>query len=85
METLTIELPNKDNTLFDDDDDIGSSTIPDLSLLSEDEGKEVKSNNVWELPLMSYSNCPLSILKGKALKMGQVSRYGNYGAILPME
>ena len=32
----------------DEDDDVGTSTIPNLSLPSEDEEEEVKSNNVWE-------------------------------------
>ena len=43
VETPTIELPNK---LFDEEDDVGTSTIPDLSLPSEDEEEEVKSNHV---------------------------------------
>ena len=47
-ETPNIELPNDENKLFDVDDDVGTSTIPDLSVPSEDEEKEVKSNNVWE-------------------------------------
>ena len=34
--------------MFDEDDDVGISTIPDLSLPSEDEEEKVKSNNVWE-------------------------------------
>ena len=46
--TPTVELPNNENKLFDEDDDVGTSTIPDLSLPSEDEEEEVKSNNVWE-------------------------------------
>ena len=37
-----------ENKLFDEDDDVGTSTSPDLSLPSEDEEEEVKSNNVWE-------------------------------------
>ena len=41
-----VELPNDENKLFDEDDDVGTSTIPDLSLPSEDEEEEVKSNNV---------------------------------------
>ena len=46
-ETPNIELPNDDNKLFGVDDDVGTSTIPDLSVPSEDE-EEVKSINVWE-------------------------------------
>ena len=48
VETPTIELPNDDNKLFDEEDDIGTSTIPDLSLPSEDDEEEVKFNTVWE-------------------------------------
>ena len=43
------ELPNNENNLFDADENVGTSTIPDLSVHSdEDEEEEVKSNNVWE-------------------------------------
>ena len=48
VETPTVELPNDENKLYYEDDDVGTSTIPDLSLPSEDEEEEVKSNNVWE-------------------------------------
>ena len=34
--------------MFDVDDDVGTSTIADLLVPSEDEEEEVKSNNVWE-------------------------------------
>ena len=47
VETPIIELPNDENKLFDEDD-VGTSTIPDLSLPTEDEEEEVKSNYVWE-------------------------------------
>ena len=43
-----IELPNDENKLFDVDDDVGTSTIPDLSVPSEDKEEEVISNNIWE-------------------------------------
>ena len=46
-DTPNIELPNNENKLFDVDDDVGTSTIPDLSVPSEDE-EEVKFNDVWE-------------------------------------
>ena len=48
VETSIIELPNDENKLFDEEDDVGTSTIPDVFLPSEDEEKEVKPNNVWE-------------------------------------
>ena len=39
VETPIVELPNDENKLFDEDDDVGTSTIPDLSLPSEDVGE----------------------------------------------
>ena len=45
-EAPNIELPNDENKLFDVDDDVGTSTIPDLSVPSEDEEEEVSSNNL---------------------------------------
>ena len=47
-ETPIVELPNNENKLFDIDDNVGPSTIPDLSLPTEDEEEEFKSDNVWE-------------------------------------
>ena len=47
-ETPNIELPNNENKLFDGDDDVGTFTINCLSVPSEVEEKEVKSNNVCE-------------------------------------
>ena len=47
-ETPSIELPNNENIFFDGDDDVGTSTIPDLSVPSEDEEEEVISNKVRE-------------------------------------
>ena len=47
-EAPNIELPNTENELFDVDDDVGTSTIPVLSVPSEDEEEEVSSVNVWE-------------------------------------
>ena len=54
--TPNIELPNDENKLFDVDDDVGTSTIADLSVPSEDD-EEVKSNNIFGImPLISYLN-----------------------------
>ena len=47
-EAPNIEVPNNENKLFDVDDDVGTSTIPILSVPSEEEEEEVSSNNVWE-------------------------------------
>ena len=48
VETPTIKLPNDENKLLHEEDDVGTSTIPDLSLPSEDDEEEVKPNNAWE-------------------------------------
>ena len=48
VETPIIELSNDENKLFDLEDDVGTSTMPDLSLPSEDEEEEVKCNDMWE-------------------------------------
>ena len=47
-EAPNIELPTDENKLFDVDADVGTSTIPDLSVPSEDDEEEVISNNIWE-------------------------------------
>ena len=72
-----VELSNDERKLFDEDDDVGTSTIPDLSLPSEDEEEEVKSNNVWEDAIdVLFKLLPLHP-EGKCLK--------NYGTVFPME
>ena len=63
-DTLNVELPNNEDKLFHVDDDVGTSTIPDLSVPSEDEEEEVKSNNIWEHAIDMKSL--LFILIGKA-------------------
>ena len=47
-DTPKLELPNDDNKLFDEEDDFGNSTIPDLSLPSEDEEDRNIPSSVWE-------------------------------------
>ena len=61
VETPTVELPNNENKLFDEEDDVGTSTIPHLSLPSEDEEEEVKSNNVWEYAIGTEFRQPLQV------------------------
>ena len=65
-ETPNVELPNDENKLFDVDDDVQISTIPDLSLPSEEQ--EVKPNSVWEYDI--YVLFKLSPLhpEGKCLR-----------------
>ena len=77
METLIVELPNDENMLLDEEDDVRTSTIPDLSLPSEDEEEEVKSNNVWEYAIDVLFNCLHSILNRKASECRSKSRNGN--------
>ena len=68
-ETTNIELPNDEYNLFDVDDDVGTSTIADLAVPSEDEEEEeVKSNNVWEHAIdILFKFSPLH-LNGKSLR-----------------
>ena len=47
-ETPIVELPSDGTKLFDEDDDVWTSTIPDFPVPSEDEEEEVESNNAWE-------------------------------------
>ena len=59
-ETPIVELPNNENKLFDEDDDVGTSTIPDLSQPSEDEEDKVKSNVLKTLKILIHL-CSASI------------------------
>ena len=71
--------------MFDEDDDVGTSTICDLSLPSEDEEEEVKSNNVWEYaidvlfklsPLHPEGKCPRKWVKHQEMEnMEQVFKW----------
>ena len=63
METPIVELPNDENKLFDEEDDVGTPTTPDLSLPNEDEEKEDKSNNVWEYAIDVFFKLSPTILK----------------------
>ena len=68
VETPTVDLPNDENKLFDEDDDVGTSNIPDLSLPSEDEEEKVKSNNAWEYAIdVLFKLSPLHP-EGKSLR-----------------
>ena len=67
-ETPNIELPNDENKLFDLDDVVETYTIADLSVPSEDEKEEVKSNNVWEHAIHILFKLSLQHLDGKSLR-----------------
>ena len=59
-ETPSIELPKDENRLFNVDDVVGTSTIADLSVPSEDEEEEVKSNNSEFLQIQILVNVLLT-------------------------
>ena len=42
-----VELPKNENKLLDEDDELGTSTVPDLSVASEEE-KEISLTTVWD-------------------------------------
>ena len=67
-ETPIIELPNDENKLFDEEGDEGTSTIPDLSLPSEDEEEGAKSNNVWEYAIGELFKLSTLHPEGKSLR-----------------
>ena len=80
VETPIIELTNDENKLFDEEDDVGTSTIPDLSLSNEGEEEEVKSNNVWEYAIdVLFKLSPLHP-EGKSLR-----KWVKYQNMEPME
>ena len=68
VETPIIELPNNENKLFIEEDDVGTSTIPDLSLPIEDEEEEAKSNNVWEYAINDVFKLSSLHADGKCLR-----------------
>ena len=47
---------------------MGTSTIPDLSLPSEDEGEEAKFNNVWEYAIDDIFKLSSPHAEGKSLR-----------------
>ena len=66
VKTPITELPNDENILFDEEDDVGTSTISDLSLPNEDEEEGVQFNKVWEHTInVRFKLSPL-MLKGKS-------------------
>ena len=68
VETTTVELPNDENKLFDEGDDVGTFPIPDLSPSIEDEEEEVNSNNIWEYAIdVLFKLSPLHP-EGKSLR-----------------
>ena len=66
--TPTLELPNDENKLFDERDDIGKSTIPDLSLPSEEDEEKTNNNNVWEYAINNLFHLSTSHVEGKSLR-----------------
>ena len=68
VDTPIIDLLNDENKLFGKEDDEGTSTIPDLSLPSEAEEEEVKSNNVWEHTIDVLFKLSAPHAEGKSLR-----------------
>ena len=64
----SVELPNDENKLFDEVDDVGNSTIPDLSLPSEVDEEEYTINNVWEYAINDIFQLSMSHVEGKSLR-----------------
>ena len=69
-ETPNIELPNDENILFDVDDDIGTSTIADLSGPVKMKRKKSNPTMLGNMPLISYLNFLQFTLMGKASENG---------------
>ena len=64
----SVELPNDENKLFDEADNVGNSTIPDLSLPSEVDEEEHTINNVWEYAVNDLFQLSTSHVEGKSLR-----------------
>ena len=64
----SVELPNDENKLFDEADDVGNSTTPDLSLPSEVDEEEHTINNVWEYAINDIFQLSTSHVEGKSLR-----------------
>ena len=64
-DTQKLELPDDDNKLFDEGDDIGNSTIPDISLPIEDANN---SKCVWEYAINDLLQLSLLHAEGKILR-----------------
>ena len=60
--------PSIKTELFDEEDDEGTSTIPDLSLPSEDEEEGAESNNVWEYAIGELFRLSTLHPEGKSLR-----------------
>ena len=69
-ETPNIELPNDENILFDVDEDIGTSTIADLSGPVKMKRKKSNPTMLGNMPLISYLNFLQFTLMGKASENG---------------
>ena len=67
VETPIVELPNDENKLFDEDDDVGTSTIPDLSPPSEDVEEETTPNDVWKYAIDTLFKLNRILSKSKIL------------------
>ena len=77
------ELPKDENKLFDEDDELGTSSRPDLSIASEKQ--ETPLNNVWDHAIDTLFKLSSVHPDGRSLqKVGSISRNGLHGTIFPM-
>ena len=60
------ELPNDENKLFDEDDDIGTSTLPGLSIASDEEA--ICLNDIWDHAIDTLFKLSTIHLDGKSLR-----------------
>ena len=61
----SVELPNDENKLFDEADDVGNSTIPDLSLPMKLMRKNIPSTMCGNMLSMTFSSYQHLMLKEK--------------------
>ena len=66
----SVELPNDEIKLFDEADNVGYSTIPDLSLQVKLMRKNIPSTNVWEYAINDLFQLSTSHVEGKSLRSG---------------
>ena len=67
-DNLKLEIPNDESKLFDEEDDVGNSTIADLSLPSEVEEEELKLEGAWEYAINDLFQLSPVHAEGKSLR-----------------
>ena len=72
-----VELPKDENKLIDEDDDVGTSSVPELSIASEEE--EIHHPNVWDHAIDALFKLSTIHSDGKSLR-----KWAQYQNIFPM-